>query len=101
MHPHCYENYLKLLSDKIVYLNRKIAVLTAGSAEKKLASYIYEHMIGSEFIPDTSISELANVLQMGRASLYRALDVLTDKNIIHKQGKRITILDENKLKNYK
>ena len=95
------KNYLTLLSDKIVYLNKKIAVLTAASAEKKLALYIYEHMINREFTPGTSLSELASVLQMGRASLYRAIDELTEKKIISKQGKKITVLDENTLKNYK
>ena len=99
--PIAMKNYLTLLSDKIVYLNKKIAVLTAASAENKLALYIYEHMINGEFTPDTSLSELASVLQMGRASLYRAIDELTEKKIIQKQGKKITVLDENKLKNYK
>lgn len=96
--PDAMKNYLTLLSDKIVYLNKKIAVLTAANAEKKLALYIYEHMINGEFSPETSLSELASVLQMGRASLYRAIDELTEKKIIQKQGKRITVLDENKLK---
>ncbi len=93
------KNYLSLLSKKIVYLNRKLATLTAGSAEKKLASYILENATDNVFSPPSSLSELACILQMGRASLYRAMDNLVDNRLIEKQGKKIIILDNQNLKN--
>ena len=93
------KNYITLLSKKIVYLNRKLATLTAGSAEKKLASYILENSTDNVFCPASSLSELANILQMGRASLYRAIDDLANLRLIEKQGKKIIILDKQKLKN--
>ena len=89
---------MQFLSRKIIYLNKKLATLTAGNAEKKLASYICEHQIDGVFTTD-SLSELANILQMGRASLYRALDSMTENGIIVKKGKTLIISNYTKLKN--
>ena len=89
---------MQFLSRKIIYLNKKLATLTAGSAEKKLAAYISEHQIDGVFTA-TSLSELANILQMGRASLYRAIDSMTENGIIKKSGKQFIISDLIKLKN--
>ncbi len=92
------KNYLSFLSKKIVYLNKKLATLTAGSAEKKLACYILEHNTDRIFSPP-SLCELADILQMGRASLYRAIDSLEENGMIERKGKKILVLDMEKLKN--
>ncbi|MBQ8848810.1 MAG: Crp/Fnr family transcriptional regulator [Clostridia bacterium] len=92
------KNYIGFLSKKIVFLNRKLATLTAGSAEKKLAAYISEHNVNGVFEAG-SLSELANILQMGRASLYRAIDILTDRQLVEKKGKVFVVLDKENLKN--
>ena len=93
------KNYIRFLSKKIIYLNRKLTTLTAGSAEKKLASHIYEHQVDGIFSV-SSLSELAKVLQMGRASLYRSIDSLIESRIIDRAGKTFTIKNHNALKNY-
>ena len=93
------KNYISFLSKKIVYLNKKLATLTAGSAERKLASHIYEHQIDGVFSV-SSLSELANVLQMGRASLYRGIDALIENGLIEKSGKTFIILNETNFKKY-
>lgn len=92
------KNYLAFLSGRIVFLNKKLATLTAGSAEKKLAAYISEHSVDGIFTAG-SLSELAGILQMGRASLYRSIDILTECGLIKKQGKTFTVLELEKLKN--
>ncbi len=92
------KNYLAFLSEKVVYLNKKLTTLTAGSAEKKLACYILEHNKGG-ILATQSLCELADILHMGRASLYRAIDCFVENKIIEKKGKRILILDIEKLKN--
>lgn len=93
------KNYLGLQSKKIVYLNKKISTFTAGSAEKKLALFIYDNEANGAFVSPYSMSELAEILQMGRASLYRAIDSLIEYGAIEKQGKVILIKDKNKLIN--
>lgn len=89
--------YLELLSKKIVYLNKKISTLTAGSTEKKLAVFLCENEDGGEFVSPVSLSALSEMLNVGRASLYRALDTLTEKGLIARSGKKIAIPDKNAL----
>ena len=92
--------YLEVLSDKIVYLNQKISTLTAGSTEKKLAFFLAENSCNGEFSQTISMSALADMLNVGRASLYRALDCLSAGGIILREGKKIIITDKNALLNF-
>lgn len=85
-------NYLGFLSGRICYLNRKIRYLTAGSAERRLALYL------SSFNTDTieldaSLSSLSELLDIGRASLYRAFDTLTADGYIEKDGRTIRLIN--------
>lgn len=85
-------NYLGFLSGRISYLNQKIGYLTAGSAERKLVWYL--HSLGSEEVCLTeSISALSELLDVGRASLYRAFDRLIADGFIVKNGRHIRILN--------
>ena len=84
-------NYLGFLSSRICYLNNKIRYLTAGSAERRLALYL------SSFEKDTveldaSLSSLSDLLDIGRASLYRAFDTLIADGYIKKDGRTIRLL---------
>ena len=91
------KSYLQFLSKKIVYLNQKIATLSAGSSDAKLALYLFEHSNDGKLQLDCSMSELANTLGVGRASLYRSLDRLTCDNIIERNGFELKIADIDKL----
>lgn len=92
-------NYVKYLSERILFLNRKIYFLTAGTAEQKLANFILENFTEGEVkkLPMT-MESLASALNISRASLYRALDVMTDNGIIVKDGKSLCMIDSKKLK---
>ena len=92
--------YLAFLSNKLVYLNKKISTLTAGTVEKKLAAYILENCGDGDTLPSLSMSALADMLGVGRASLYRALDELEALNLIRKNGKTISVTDKNALLSY-
>ena len=84
--------YLAFLTDRIRYLNRKIGYLTAGSAERRLALYLFS--LGKESVKlDASISALSDLHDVGRASLYRAFDRLTEDGYIRKEGRSFTLLD--------
>lgn len=95
--PVALKNYLRLQSKKLVYLNRKIAIFTAGSAEKRLAVFLLDHEIDGVFTPPCSMSQLAELLGIGRASLYRAIDSLAGCGLIEKEGKRLLIRNKNDL----
>ncbi len=84
-------NYLGFLSGRICYLNRKIRYLTAGSAERRLALYLSSFQ--KEIVElDASLSSLSELLDIGRASLYRAFDTLIADGYIEKNGRTIRLL---------
>lgn len=88
--------YLAFLSGRICYLNRKIGYLTAGTAERRLALYLSSY--GQEvFSLNTSITALSELLDVGRASLYRAFDKLCEDGLIQKEGRRISVPDTEAL----
>lgn len=95
------ENYIRYLTDKICFLNRKITAFTAGSAEAKLAVYLLglpRDSDGTVSLP-CSLSALADMLNMGRASLYRSLDSMTENGILARERKKITLLNVDALHN--
>lgn len=93
------QGFLAFLSKRIAYLNKKIISYTAGSTEQKLAYFLSENAVDGIFESEMSISDIADMLDMGRASLYRAFDKLIEEKIIRKSTRRIDIIDKEKLKN--
>ena len=86
------KNYVCFLSDKIRFLNKKISFFTSGSAERKLAAYILSLPTENNTVKlEMSMSRLASSLDIGRASLYRALDSLEENCFIIRQNNIITI----------
>lgn len=78
------------LSARIRFLTRRIEALTAGDSASKLLSYLLEREQGGE-VEIQSCAELARRLDVGRASLYRALDSLEASGDIRREGKKIFI----------
>lgn len=98
--PDIAENYIRYLSERILFLNRKIYFLTAGTAEQRLAGFLLDNLAVGEFseMPMT-MHRLADALNMSRASLYRAFDELTASGAVSKQGKLVCINNAELLKN--
>lgn len=71
------KGYIVFLSDRIRFLNRKIASFTTDGSEKKLANYLLSlpHEGDAVTLP-VNLSRLASQLNISRASLYRAFDAL-------------------------
>ena len=94
------KNYISFLSDKIRFLNKKIAFFTSGSTEKTVAGYILSLPLGEDNTVkiDMSLSKLAQNLDMGRASLYRALDSLEANCFISRQNNVIKITSPEEFK---
>lgn len=86
--------FLSMMGDKIVYLNQKISTLSAGSAEKKLCLFLTENETDGEYTAKTSLSSLADMLGIGRASLYRAFDKLENEGFIKRDDKTIFLLSK-------
>lgn len=87
------ENYVRFLSDRIRFLNLRLSTLTAGPSDGKLWKYLLANRDanGVVFVKE-GMSELAVRLDMGRSSLYRSLDSLTQLGRIRRERRKIYIL---------
>lgn len=98
--PFIAENYIRYLSERILFLNRKIYFLTAGTAEQRLAGFLSDNLAEGEYSEmPMPMHRLADALNMSRASLYRAFDELTVSGAVSKQGKLVCINNAELLKN--
>lgn len=84
--------YIEFLSGRICYLNQKIGYLTAGGTERRLALYLTSLGKNPITLP-LSISSLSELLDVGRASLYRAFDRLTEDGYLRKEGRVFYLSD--------
>ncbi|MGI6191972.1 MAG: Crp/Fnr family transcriptional regulator [Christensenellales bacterium] len=90
------ERYLSYLCGRIRFLNKRIEAFTGGSAEQRLLSYVVgaaREEGGRKITPAVSATRLAQALDIGRASLYRAMDALVEQGRIAKEGKRLVLLE--------
>ena len=91
--PRVAENYVGFLSDRIRFLNLRLSTLTAGQTDGKLWRYLLDHRDEDGVVTvKEGMSELAERLDMGRSSLYRSLDALTELGRIRREKKKIYIL---------
>ncbi|MBQ4333503.1 MAG: Crp/Fnr family transcriptional regulator [Clostridia bacterium] len=87
------ENYVRFLSDRIRFLNRRLGTLTAGQTDGRLWKYLLAHRDAAGVVTlSGGMNALAKRLDMGRSSLYRSLDALSDAGRIRREGKKIVIL---------
>ncbi len=83
-------NYIRFLSDRIRFLNRRIDSFTADDAQQALLSYLEQQP--NRCSDGTAMAKLAETLNIGRTSLYRAVGQLEKQGKIKKEGKRLTLL---------
>lgn len=94
-------NYISFLASRIHFLNRKIDKFTAVSAEEKVVLYLLEQAEnGNPIQLGISYAKLADMLNLGRSSLYRAMDALELAGLLKKEGKLLTILDMDALEEW-
>lgn len=95
------ENYIRYLSDRVLFLNRKLSILTAGSAELRLANFFADNLSDAYYTDlPLPMNQIASQLSISRASLYRALDVLLEDGVVSKLGREYKIDDTAKLREY-
>lgn len=94
-------NYVRYLSERIRFLNKKLYFLSSGTAEQRLASFLLDNLPAREAAElPMPLSKLSLALNVSRASLYRAFDALSEEGAIVKSGKSICINDAERLKKY-
>ncbi len=80
-----------LLCQKVRYLNSRIDFYTCSDAEEKLREYLVRSSDNDGTV-NMSMSKLSETLNIGRASLYRAITALEEKGYIIKNGKTIQLI---------
>lgn len=88
--------YLAFLAGRVRFLNRKIRCFTAGSAERRLALWLCSEEGNTVTLP-ASLTALSDMLDIGRASLYRALDKLEGEGLIRREGRTITVISQDEI----
>ena len=93
-HPAAAKEYIAYLSQRVYFLNGRLDAVTAGSAAERLESHLraVAEPEGEQLVCEIeNFSALAKTLSMGRASLYRALEVLAAQGVIEREGGRIIV----------
>lgn len=88
-------NIMKFLTDRIRFLNDRIATFSSQNVEQKLANYIlseYNRLKSTEL--PFNCKKGAEAISVGRASLYRAIDALVKDECIIFESKKIIIKDQ-------
>lgn len=91
-YPQISLNIIRFLSERIAFLNKKIAAFSGGSVEQKLATLLYNkyRAQGDEFL--LNCKRCSEVLGVGRASVYRALNSLIEDGYVIFENKKIKII---------
>ena len=97
--PRLARNYIGLLTEKIRFLNKRLDSLAGRSAEERVASHLLSHTRENATLGITK-SALASLLGLGRASLYRILELFEENGLIKAHRDRIEIIDADALKQF-
>ncbi len=87
------QNFLRIISDRSVWLTEKISSFALQSLEMRLAHYLYFHSDSPE-----SQSDIAKRLGVARPSLSRVVSGLVEKGVILIEKRKIVVPDPDKLK---
>lgn len=100
--PRIAENYIGFLAGRICFLNGRIDQFTGGTARCRLAEFLLfrsEQEGGKrEFSLPCSMAGLAGMLNIGRASLYRAFAALEGEGAVARSGRKISLADPELLR---
>lgn len=88
------EIYSALLNQKIQFLLGRIEALSASSSKAKLASFLLDH---GEEVNMLSKSELADLLGISRATLFRDFKQLEADEAISLEGSSVCVTNRTKL----
>lgn len=91
-YPQMALNYMAFLTDRVRFLNGKIAVYTCEGASGKLYSWLCANGDGDGALPKLSMTKLAATLNMGRTSLYRAFDELEKQNLLVRKDGKVRVI---------
>ncbi len=95
-------SYIALLSESVIKSQAQAQTLAGGSAEKALSEYLLSrprNAKGEVALPQ-DMAKLAKQLELGKNSLFKAIDSLNSSGAILFNGNAVCITDEEKLKSF-
>ncbi len=102
-HRSLIENFLKLLSQKALMLNKKVKYLAIKGIRGKVSTYLYEQYEitgSSNIVLNLNRNGLADFLSVSRPSMSRELCRMKEEQIIDFHLKSFNILDIKALKSF-
>ncbi len=91
--------YIRFLSGRVEFLNRRISTFTSKETLIRVTRYLLKTADEKGVSKNINFSALAKSLGISRASLYRAKAELVNSGAVSVDGKSITLLDPDALKN--
>ncbi len=85
--------YVRLCNRKMIYLATKLRLMSIPDCTRRLAFWILSNASGGSVSLPHSKDELARVLGISRASLFRAISSMEGQGIISSVGNKIVILN--------
>ena len=92
-------NFLTMNADLTHFLTSKLQMISLKSLRKKLATYFLENTTAEDgsFMLKRSRTQLAEYFGVKRQSLARSLKEMEEDGIIQLKGRRVSVIDRNKL----
>lgn len=85
------ENYMRYLTARIRFLNRRIEGFVQPNVEGRLLLFLQHNAVAGACALPFGMSALADALCISRATLYRALDALESSGRISRQNRTIRL----------
>lgn len=95
-HPEISVNYIKFLSGRIRFLNKKVDSFSGRTAEAKIAAFLLQNE-RDQCLYIANYTNVAQSLSVGRATLYRVLDAFAAKSLLKRDGSTVTLLNIKEL----
>ena len=93
-YPEMAVRYIEFLSERILFLNHRIDSFTAPTSEEAVTEYLEKHKNADGIVEiEGGFARLSRELSIGRATLYRVMNKLEEKNKIVKNGSKIRIIN--------
>lgn len=91
-YPQAAIRYIRFLTERVQFLNRRLSALSESTAEDKLWHYLVQHCREDGTVAlDRSMTALAKTLGISRASLYRCLEEMQQRGQLRHHQHTISI----------
>jgi len=100
-YPQVSINYITILSERVHFLNHRIDAFSYTDSADRLLCYLSGFADKNpeifELVMPVNMADLAEALNLGRSSLYRAFEALEKEGVLARKGRIITVLKPDRL----